>query len=294
MKNLLLLLTITFIPFLTFGQNTDSISVTNSTVSKPLIHKDTTRMKFAHKMVLIIQDKDSLNHSFDTEDEDFDEENDYSCMNFGHKGRSHRFNSHFAGIELGLNSYLNSAGKMLLSDDNRYMELDDSKSLEFSLNLFDFAIPIVKDRLGIVTGLGFSWNNYKFDNKQLVLQNDQPQLYVDTVLSPSYSKNKLTTMYLNVPLMLEFQQRLGHKQIWLLVGGYGGVKLSSHTKLKTTSGDKSKSFKDFHLNTLRYGLRAQVGVNDFGFYCNYALQTLFKNHEGPELYPISMGVTFAF
>ena len=80
----------------------------------------------------------------------------------------------------------------------------------------------------------------------------------------------------------------------LTVGGYAGVKIGSNTKLKTNEGDKMKTRKDFHMNTLRYGLRAQVGFENFGVYCNYSLQSLFKKDEGPELYPISLGVTLAF
>lgn len=285
MKLLILTITLTFLATGIFAQTTDSIK------SKK-VETDTAIIQVRGKKIIIIEEK----NSFDERWENWDKSHD------GKFGRSvnincswnKKFDGHYAGIELGINNYLNKDMEMIVPDNAGYLELEDSKSFEFNLNLIDVSVPIVKKRLGLVTGLGFSWNNYQLDNKQMVLKNDGDSLYAieDTVMS--YSKNKLNAIFINVPLMLEFQQPLGNKDFWIAVGGYAGVKIGSGTKLKTNDGDKTKVRKDFHMNTLRYGLRAQVGFENFGVYCNYSLQSLFKKDEGPELYPISLGVTLAF
>ena len=282
MKVLNLILALTMLTATSFGQKPDSTATPTPT-------KDTSYLKVNGKEIIIIEDIDA----FDTKFEEWDNDKDFSKMNVDISWNK-RFDGHYGGIELGVNNYLNSDMEMKVPEDGQFMELDDSKSLEFNWNIADVALPIVKNRFGLVTGLGLSWNNYKFDNKQLVLKNDGDELYAEYDSVKTYSKNKLTSVFLNVPLMLEFQQPVGSKELWIAVGGYGGVKIGSHTKLKTNDGDKTKVRKDFHLNTLRYGLRAQVGFDSFGLYCNYSLQSLFKKDEGPELYPISLGVSLAF
>jgi hypothetical protein len=260
------------------------------TLKEKSYEKDTAVLKINNKEIIIIENKKELDEKFDKfeirDDKDWDI-NINTCWN-------KKFDGHYAGFELGLNNYLNKDMEMKVPADGTYLELDDSKSLEFSWNLLDISIPIVKHRLGLVTGLGFTWNNYKFDNKQLELQNDQPTLYVVEDTLNTNIKNKLTTWYMNVPLMLEFQQPVGSKTMYIAAGAYGGIKLGSHTKQINNDEGKDKDRNDYHLNTLRYGVRAQVGFDNFGLYCNYSLVSLFKTDEGPEVYPISMGVTLAF
>lgn len=282
MRTLNLILAFTLLTTTLFAQKPDSTATPTTT-------KDTSYLKVNGKEIIIIEDKDA----FDTKFEEWDNDKDFSKMNVDISWNK-KFDGHYGGIELGVNNYLNADMEMKVPEDAQFMELDDSKSLEFNWNIADVALPIVKNRFGLVTGLGFSWNNYKFDNKQLVLKNDGEEVYAVYDSTKNYSKNKLTSVFLNVPLMLEFQQPVGNKELWIAVGGYGGVKIGSHTKVKTNDGDKTKVRKDFHLNTLRYGLRAQVGFDSFGLYCNYSLQSLFKKDEGPELYPISLGVSLAF
>ena len=124
--------------------------------------------------------------------------------------------------------------------------------------------------------------------------NDSSKLYATKDTVNNYSTNKLTASYLILPIMLEIHPLYDSERLWLLVGAYGGVKVGSHSKIKTTSGDKTKVKKDFHLNTLIYGLRAQVGSGNWGLFCNYSISTLFKKDEGPELYPFSLGVALVF
>ncbi|HKK58223.1 MAG TPA: outer membrane beta-barrel protein [Salinivirga sp.] len=246
---------------------------------------DTTYIDLKNKRIIIIDKVGGSFDDFGDKEEDIREEKKHETKDF---------DSHFGGIELGLNTYMTPDQSLTLGEEQYYMELEDSRSLEFNLNLFDVAIPIIDERVGLVSGLGFSWQNYKFDNKQLVLQNDSSVLYYDSVSSKSYKKNKLTTVFLTAPLALEFQFPAGRKDVWFLIGGYAGVKIGSYVKLVADDDDKSKTKEDFHLNTFRYGLRAAVGVNSWSIYATYSAKPLFKKDEGPELYPISVGVGLAF
>jgi hypothetical protein len=48
------------------------------------------------------------------------------------------------------------------------------------------------------------------------------------------------------------------------------------------------------LSPFQYGLTARLGYNGVGVYVNYSLSSLFKDGEGPELYPWSAGLSFSF
>ncbi|PLX22634.1 MAG: hypothetical protein C0599_05960 [Salinivirgaceae bacterium] len=285
MKLLTLTLTLTFFATTIFAQTADTLKAKK-------VEMDTAIIQVKGKKIIIIEEKGSFEDRWKNWDKN-NKDGFHKTINIGGCWEK-KFDGHYGGVELGINNFLNKDMEMILPEDAGYLELEDSRSIEFSLNLVDVAVPIVKNRLGLVTGLGFTWNNYHLDNKQLLLQNDGDSLYAIEDTVASYSKNKLNAVFVNVPLMLEFQQPIGNKDFWIAVGGYAGVKIGSSTKLKTNDGDKTKTRKDFHMNTLRYGLRAQVGFENFGVYCNYSLQSLFKKNEGPELYPISLGVTLAF
>ncbi|MDA3868107.1 MAG: outer membrane beta-barrel protein, partial [Salinivirgaceae bacterium] len=235
---------------------------------------DTTYIELKNKTIIIIEKIGSKESNIHHEKGDHNEE-------MGTNSRS--FESNFGGFEFGLNGYLTPENSFSLSEENRYLELEDSRSFEINLQLIDIAIPIVKDRIGLVSGLGISWNNYRFENKTHVLQNDSSVLYYDTI-NQDFNKNKLTTTYLMAPLALEFHFPSADKEIWVLAGAFAELKMGSYVKHVTTDGDKEKAKEDFHLNTFRYGLRAQVGVNSWSIYCSYTMTPLFKKDEGPELY----------
>ncbi len=274
MKNIIIILVFIVFPVVLFSQQTEKD--TSMVEEKP----DTTYIDLPNKTIIVIEKTGAEKMAYKEEK--------------GKKEKKSSFDSYYGGLELGLNSYLTPDQSFALDEENRYLELEDSKSLEFNLNLFDISVPIVQERFGITSGLGFSWNNYKFDNKQLVLQNDSSVLYCDTAVDITYDKNKLTTVFLTVPLALEFHFPANDKEIWFLVGGYAGLKIGSHQKLVADNDDKVKTKEDFHLNTFRYGFRAQVGVNSWSIYCTYSATPLFKKGEGPELYPITMGIALAF
>lgn len=242
---------------------------------------DTTYIDFRNKTIIIIEKSTKQ----------ISEEN---LKKDGKPRNKRKFESKLAGFDMGINNYMDSKKSFTLSDENHYLELEDSRSYEFNLNFGDVAFPIISDKVAIVSAIGIKWNNYRFDNKQFVLQNDQQSLYYDTISAIDYKKNKLTTTFLTIPLGLEIHIPSMDNVVWLYLGGYAEVKLGSYTKLIADNNDKKKTKEDFHLNTIRYGLRAQMGIDDFSIYGSYSAASLFKKSEGPELYPITVGISISF
>ncbi len=240
---------------------------------------DTTRIRIGKKHIIIIEDDEDKDYSF-FDDEEYD-----------HKSK--KFNGHWKGIELGMNNFLNSSNELSLPTNGKFMELNTSKSVEFSLNFVEKAFPVYKNRFGLVTGMGIKWNNYHFD-KNIML--DPNNIFLTTEVDTNFNKNKLGITYLTVPLLLEYHIPVGKKQnpIYFSTGVIGGVKIGSRTKQKYAIGGKEyedKTKEDFGLSPYTYSITARIGYKKLNLYANYSLVTLFEKNKGPVLYPFTIGVS---
>lgn len=259
---------------------------------------DTTKIDFGKSKILILTDKssgttDSLKTNNDSQEGNQDaEDNDDN----DDKDDENKFNSHWAGIGIGLNGYLNNANEFKPLTVDNYMDLNQGKSWSVSLNLIETNIPLFKQYAGISTGLGLEFDNYRFSHN-IILMDDSAKLYALTDTITNYKKNKMVVTWLTVPLILEFNVPTKDKNINLGVGLLGAIRIGSHTKLVYDykgNDIKDKSRGDYHMNWFRYGLTAQLGYGNMGVFVNYSLSSLFKTNEGPELYPWTAGIHMAF
>ncbi len=225
-----------------------------------------------------------------TESEDWNDE-----MDDRHERRRNRFRGHWAGIELGFNSYVTTDNSNVMPDDINYMTLNSGKSSNFNINFSQLSLGLAR-HIGFVTGLGLNWNNYRFDGNNNILKGSNG---VIEMLDPGsvLKKSKLATLYLTLPFMLEMQLPVNSNHLSIAAGPIGAVKLGSHTKMVFEDGQKIKSDGDFSLNMLRYGATARVGYGNFQIYGTYYKTPLFQKGKGAggyDLYPFEIGVAFTF
>jgi hypothetical protein len=225
-----------------------------------------------------------------------DEDNDKVCSK-KHK----KFDGNWSGFEFGLNNYVVQDLDFNLPEENSFMDLKPNLSWGFSLNLPEVSIPLFCKYMGLVSGLGLEWNNYRFSqNIDLITDSTgviAPQ-YIDQDVM-KYQKNSLNALYLNIPLIYEIQIPVNKKdkRIFLGVGVVGGVKLASKTKKTIDYEGKESTIRnsdDYNLNPFKYGLTARFGYDDAQVYVNYGLSTLFEKDGGPELFPVSAGLRINF
>ena len=197
------------------------------------------------------------------------------------------FKGHWSGIELGLNNYLNKDYSLSLNSNEEFMSLDASRSMDFNLNFVQHSFGILGNRFGLVTGLGFEFNNYFFRHNNSINTDAQgnivSRMYYDNNNNEiNLEKTKLTMTFLTVPVLFEFQfpGALSHShRVRMAVGVIGGLKLGSHTKVVyEQSGDKKKdkNHDDFSINPFRYGFTARVGYKRINIFSNFYPVSLFE------------------
>lgn len=214
-----------------------------------------------------------------------------------HDKKKSKFNGHWAGLELGINGYLTPNNDFGYGTANGYNYLSQKyqKSINVNLNFFEQNFNLIKDHLGLVTGLGLSWNNYRFDNNvRLSKVNNNLVLYQENGEGITYEKSKLVNTFLTLPLMLEVQtNRYAKANSFHLSGGVvGGWRIGTHAKYVFNDGSrqKQKDHEDFYLNPFKLDAIAEVGWGVLNLYATYSLTTMFQKDKGPELYPFSVGI----
>jgi len=216
------------------------------------------------------------------------------------KYRPH-FKGNWAGVELGVNGYLNNTGGLDMPKGYEFLELKYEKSANFNINFFQQSFNLIGNKFGLVTGLGIQWYNYRFSD-DIIIKADSSVIYgySNTNSSKSYIKSKLTASYLVMPIIFEFQTNSHHsfRSFHLGVGVVGGIRLGSHSKqVYTESGSgktKPKTYDSFHLQPFRLDGTVRIGWGPLNLYANYSIIEMFRKDRGPELYPFTVGLILPF
>jgi len=197
------------------------------------------------------------------------------------------FEGHWRTLEWGFNGFDKPDYSMY--DGIEFMKLDQGASEEWNLNFSQVNIGLYKTYIGLVSGMGFSFNDYQFELPYTLVQGSQRT--EPLLLDPeNLSRTKLSVSYLQVPLLVEFQIPVNHKQgrVFVNAGVIGGVKTGSHTKVKYGK-TKDKDHSGFNINSFKYAATARIGYNKIGLFGTYNLTPLFESGKGPRLTPFTIG-----
>jgi len=243
-------------------------------------HKiDTTRLRIGG-LEIVIKDRGDGNGDVDVfSHKEIDDD---------HSPSNDRIQTRYFMLDIGSNTYL-SDGKFNLPNELNNMELDYGKSVNINLHLFRQRIGLIGKNLNFMYGLELTWNNYHFaEDITLIHDVDELTIVEENI---NFKKNAFSTTFLQVPVLLNIETNPNKlsRSFRLSAGVYGGVLLGARTKQKSSEKGKVKIKDDFNLNKFRYGAIGQIGFGCVNFYVDYALNDLFKESQGPELTPISIG-----
>ena len=170
-------------------------------------------------------------------------------------------------------------------------EINAWKSTNVNLHVFQQRINIANQSVFFKWGLTFQFHKYMFDNP-VTLDADSPSATFTYHENTKFKKNRLSTTYLTMPIMLSFKTKAkpkGHS-FHFDIGAYGGPRLGANFKTKL-NGDKDKVKDDFNLSKWRYGLRTAIGYSHFKMYATLALNEMFQEskNNGYKITPLSIG-----
>lgn len=236
------------------------------------------------------------------EDEDPDED---SC-------KTDKSNSIFVTggrFDVGMNVLFDANGSTDMTGENQWLDLEPARSLSWSYYPFDARLNIVKEYVQLGFGAGIQWNNYGLANNVQV--SSRLPVYTDTTLTTidsytdttfgvisdefDFSKNRLRTTYLKVPLVLEFNtNQKDSRSFHVEAGVIGGWRVGASLKQKYTDegvNHKNKIKDDFNFSDFTLDATVRIGYGDFTVFAQYGLTPLFADGRGPEVYPVTVGVS---
>lgn len=199
-------------------------------------------------------------------------------------------------LDLGLNTIINRSPWKDANGVDQDFDLKPTGSRYVSINyLYDIRVGGKGSPLHLITGPELSFNNYMFDkNRRLFATDTRTDILREPTLSLEKSKLSVTTI--NLPLLanLNFKDKKGHSVFSLSAGGYGGYRLSSHTKIKYEDEGNTRKDKDrgsYNLEDFQYGLQGGIGVRGIDLFVKYGLNDLFKDNRGPKGQTVSFGIS---
>ena len=219
----------------------------------------------------------------------------------------------WAGVELGLDNFMAPNGGFELPEEAKFMELRTGRSRFFAINFMEQKIEFGSHHAGLFTGLGVEFRNYMFANN-VTLAYDADSVYAAPLDEPTYTKNKLRQIGLRLPLLFEFNTARAalptaeqiaagdfthssftrKHNFHLGFGVIGSWYFDTMHKVKYRSeGElvKERSKGDFHMLPYRLAGRVQLGYASVNLFAEYAFTPFFEDGKGPELMPVSVGIT---
>jgi hypothetical protein len=194
-------------------------------------------------------------------------------------------------LDLGWNNYLENGS--FPDANNAPYRLQTFNSVYVGVgSMWLFRLGGEKSPISLRTGIMADWYNFRFFPQNYISADENGVVFgnYEQDFGQSIRKSKLVVPYLQIPLMLRFRVPV-HKQasIKIGLGGYAGLRMGGRTKVNI--GDERIREKDsYYLSNWRYGLEANVGINEFTLFCKYDLNPLFVENKGPKLNAISFGV----
>jgi|WetSurMetagenome_2_1015567.scaffolds.fasta_scaffold21711_2 hypothetical protein len=285
------------------GENVD-VKVMDKSVVKVIDNGDSTTVRVGEKGIIqVIDHPDSTSIRVGDKEIRIVEKNDDTDIRFGRieekKERiiNKKFRGHWAGLEWGVNNFLDKGNTLSREGEDWFMDLNTGRSWALNLNFFQYSLGFGTSHAGLLTGMGLEYNNYFFDNNITIVE--MGDMVIADTLQGNVAKTKLTTTFLRIPLIFEFQfpNTTRSKRVFISAGIVAGLKLGSHTKVmyKGDNGkNKDKNNDDFNINPFRYGFTARVGFGNMCVFGDYYFTPLFVANKGPELHPFTVGLAMNF
>jgi len=157
---------------------------------------------------------------------------------------------------------------------------------------FTYSFPIGKSPLSFAIGAGVSWHNL-YSNTRIYDIKADTIIFTPIPDSIDYKKSKIGVTYLDIPLELRLKT---NNKIRASIGVKISYVIDAKTKYK---GDKLSGYQVIqkekqisNIDKFQFGPVVRFGYDWFHIVGYFSVTKLFEKERGPDVYPISLGITF--
>ena len=277
-----------------------SLNIINGRIKKDTflsVNEDTVRLGRLN----IIKSQDS-NHKKDWESmiEDGDFDNTRISIERAPK-KLKNVTTNWFSFDLGYANYIDESPQMAylaIYPPSKYwvnsssLKLDNRKSSNFNIWIVQQKLNIYQHKINLKYGVGFEMFNFRFEQPVSFRNEPGKTVFMDDV---NFTKNKLFTKYLTVPVQLNFQPNpSSHKSFYASIGLSAGYLVDSRNKQISAERGKQKYDGTFELNNLRFATIGELGIGVIRLYGSYGSINLFdKNESHFSFFPYALGLRFS-
>ncbi len=196
----------------------------------------------------------------------------------------------FFMIQLGYNNWLNRPDSV------------KTKSFGYVFNTYlCYDFPIKKTKFSFAAGIGINANVVYMDKQRLVFTDTGANATGVNIIDDStniYKRFKFVTAYLQAPFELRYYSNtLNRNQGFkAAIGLQVGTLLGAHTKgQRSVNGTVVKEKVDTKrfVSGWNFAATARVGWGNYALFGSYNITNVFKDAQGPEVTPFSMGISIS-
>jgi hypothetical protein len=156
----------------------------------------------------------------------------------------------------------------------------------------------------VALGPGISAENQFFDKMIVDVKSTAASIpFIDVQDTTHFKKYKLATAFLELPVELRysFKPYDDKNSVKIAIGAKIGTMVGAHTKAKILEDKNDNAINDYILkeNTKRFfnrnrlSVMGRIGFGHFTIFGAYAITPLFKEGNGPEINPLTIGLNLS-
>jgi hypothetical protein len=216
-----------------------------------------------------------------------------------HKKHSNEMAEAFGGIEIGVGTFVTPNMNTTLDNSNKNLETNLGSSWRFALNFGDFDLPIVKGRLALTTGLGFSFDHYGFKNKDTLMNGENTKALEFKATDATLSTSRLSQFNLTMPLLIKFNTKNSNKdnRFYFATGVILNYTVGNSIYIEYSKNgvDYEKRYSsDFFVNRFRADATVRIGYNHVSVFANFGLVPMFDSAKVADTRTMQAGLAFNF
>ena len=172
------------------------------------------------------------------------------------------------------------------------LKLDNRKASNFNIWIVQQKLNLYQHKINLKYGVGFEMFNFRFEQPVSFRNEPGKTVFIDDV---NFTKNKLFTKYLTVPVQLNFQPNpYSRKGFYASIGLSAGYLVDSRNKQISAERGKQKYDGNFELNNWRFATIGELGIGGIRLYGSYGSINLFdKKQSDLSLFPYAIGLRFS-